>query len=100
MYVDDLISGIRALMKSDIVEPTNIGSSEYVTIAQLAEAVIIASGKNLKIKYISGPVGVASRNFSNHRIHSVGWRANFTLQQGINIHYAWVREQVEKKYGN
>ncbi|OGM92361.1 NAD-dependent dehydratase [Candidatus Wolfebacteria bacterium RIFCSPHIGHO2_01_FULL_48_22] len=99
-YVDDLISGIRALMKSDISEPTNIGSSEYVTVGKLAETVIAASEKKLKIKYVSGPVGVAARNFSNRRIYSTGWRSKFTLRKGIAIHYAWIKERVDKKYGS
>jgi nucleoside-diphosphate-sugar epimerase len=99
-YIDDLISGIRHLMKSDIDTPTNIGSPEYVEVDQLAKAVIAASGKNLKIKHVKGPVGVESRNFSNKKIESTGWKSKFTLKQGVEIHYKWVSEQAWKKYGN
>jgi GDP-D-mannose 3',5'-epimerase len=98
-YIDDLISGIRALIRSDINEPTNIGGEEYVTVDDLAKAVIKASGKKLTIKHIKGPVGVESRNFSYKRIYSTGWKSKFSLIEGIRIHYKWVREQVEKKYG-
>lgn len=98
-YVDDLLAGIRALVKSDITEPTNIGSDQYVTVDELAKTVIDVSGKNLKIKHIEGPVGVQSRNFSNERIYSTGWRPKFTLRQGIEIHYPWVAKQVQEKYG-
>lgn len=97
-YIDDLISGIRALMKSDIDQPTNIGSDEYVTVDELANAVIKASGKNLKIKHIKGPVGVQSRNFSNSRIEKTGWRPIWKLKDGIKIHYDWINIQVKKKY--
>jgi GDP-D-mannose 3',5'-epimerase len=97
-YIDDLVSGIRALMKSKITYPTNIGSENYATVEELAKAVIKASGKKLTIKYIKGPEGVKSRNFSCKRIFSTGWRPKFTLQQGINIHYLWVAAQVAKKY--
>jgi GDP-D-mannose 3', 5'-epimerase len=98
-YIDDLISGIRALVKSDIGEPTNLGSNEYVTVTELAEAVIAASGKKLKIKYIEGPIGVLSRNFSNERIYKTGWRPKWKLKDGIKVHYDWVKSQVDKKYG-
>ncbi len=98
-YIDDLINGIRALVKSNIEKPTNIGSDEYVTVDQLAQTIIGVSGKNIKIKHIKGPHSVASRNFSVKRIKSTGWRRKFSLKQGIAIHYPWVKEQVEKKYG-
>lgn len=97
-YVDDLINGIRALMKSNIKEPANLGSNEYVTVNQLAEYVIEASGKNLKIKHIDGPVGVKARNFSDKRIRSTGWKPKWKLKDAIKIHYDWVKEQVDKKY--
>ncbi|MFH1601719.1 MAG: NAD-dependent epimerase/dehydratase family protein [Candidatus Shapirobacteria bacterium] len=97
-YIDDLLFGIRALMKSSIPEPTNVGSDEYVTVNQLAKTVIEASGKNLKIKNIKGPIGVQSRNFSNKQIYSTGWRPKVSLKEGIAIHYQWVKGEVEKKY--
>ena len=98
-YVDDLIEGIRRLVESDISEPTNIGSSQRVSVAELAETVIKVSGKKLGIKYVEGAVGVHGRNFSSARINSTGWSTKFTLEEGIKIHYPWVRSQVEKKYG-
>ena len=99
-YIDDLIEGIRALVKSDIATPTNIGSPQYVTVNELAKTIIKVSGKNLKIKHIKGPVGVESRNFSNKKIYTTGWKAKYSLEEGIKIHYPWVASQVELKYGH
>lgn len=98
-YVDDLVSGIRALVKSDIDKPTNLGSAEYVTVNQLARYVIEASGKDLNIKHIKGPVGVHARNFSNSRIYKTGWRHQWKLKDAIKVHYDWIKSQVDKKYG-
>ncbi len=98
-YIDDLISAIRALVKSNISEPTNLGSDEYVTVNQLANYVIAASGKKLKIKQVKGAVGVHARNFSNSRIYKTGWRPKWKLKDGIKVHYVWVKAQVDKKYG-
>lgn len=99
-YIEDLINGIRTLMKSKIGEPVNLGSNEYVEVNKLAEYVIAASGKNLKIKHIDGPVGVTARNFSDKLIKSTGWRPKWKLKDAIKIHYNWVKEQVDKKYPN
>jgi len=97
-FVEDLVNGIRHLMKSNITEPTNIGSSQIVSVNELAQTVIKVSGKKLKIKHVEGPVGVHARHFSNKKIHSTGWRYKYKLMDGIKIHYQWVNEQVEKKY--
>jgi GDP-D-mannose 3',5'-epimerase len=98
-YIDDLIRGIRLLMKSSLQEAVNLGSPERVTIADLAKTVIKVSGKKLSIKYIDGPVGVHGRNFSLDKIYSTGWHHKYSLEQGLKIHYPWVKEQVIKKYG-
>jgi GDP-D-mannose 3', 5'-epimerase len=98
-YIDDLIAGIRALVTSDIDQPTNLGGSNYVTVDELAQTIISASGKKLTIKHVDGPVGVHARNFSNDLIRSTGWKEKYTLLEGIKIHYAWVKSQVDKKYG-
>lgn len=98
-YIDDLIAAIRALVKSNISTPTNLGSDEYVTVNELAMDVIKASGKKLKIKHIKGPVGVQSRNFSNSQIYTTVWRPKWKLVDAVKIHYDWVKSQVDKKYG-
>jgi len=93
-YVDDMVDGIRKLMDSDLEGPANIGLPEYVSVRQLVETVAEASRKRVQIKYTSGPVGVQSRNFSNEKIYSTGWRPRFSLREGIERTYPWVEKQV------
>lgn len=95
VYVDDLIDGIYVLMQSDENRPTNIGNEERITVEKLAKLCIEVSGKNLHIRYVKGPVGVQSRNFSHTRICSLGWQAKVFLKEGIGRTYLWVRAQVE-----
>jgi len=82
-------------MQSNITVPANIGSTEYVSVRELVETVIEISGKQLTIKYVAGPVGVQSRNFSNARIYSVGWRPKTSLRDGLATTYEWVKQQVQ-----
>ena len=89
-----MVAGIRELMKSDIEGPTNIGSSEYVSVAQLVSIVADVARKEIGVHYIDGPVGVQSRNFSNERIYSTGWNSSFSLRDGIEKTYPWVDQQV------
>ena len=96
-YVDDLVDGIVRLMRSDLDAPANIGSPEYVSVRELVETVIARSGKQIEIRYVPGPVGVQSRNFSNERIYSLGWKPQTTLRDGIGRTYGWIEQQVRDR---
>ncbi len=96
-YVDDMVDGIIRLTESSLVGPVNIGNAEYVSVAQLVQTVAEAAGKTIHIKYVEGPVGVQSRNFSNERIYSIGWRARYSLKEGVAHTYPWVRAQVQAR---
>ena len=93
-YVEDMVDGIVLLTRSHLEGAVNIGSPEYVNVKELVEVVAEVAGKRVDIRYIDGPVGVQSRNFSNGRIESLGWRARFSLQDGIARTYPWVEHQV------
>lgn len=93
-YVDDMVDGIVRLTRSDLDGPVNIGSPEYVSVEELVRVVEEVAGKRVDIRYIDGPVGVQSRNFSNARIESLGWRSQFSLREGIARTYPWIERQV------
>lgn len=94
-YVEDMVDGIYRLTESSLASPVNIGSPEYVSVKQLVETVADVAGKTIRIKYVKGPVGVQSRNFSNKRIYSTGWRARYSLKDGLARTYPWVHTQVQ-----
>jgi len=95
-YVADMVEGVYTLMQSDLEGAANIGSPEYVTVQELADAVVAASGKSVTPRYVPGPVGVQSRNFSHARIESLGWKAETSLWEGIGQTYRWVEGQVAR----
>ncbi len=95
-YVADMVEGIYLLMHSELEGPANIGCPQYVSVDELVHTVAEASGKKIHIKYIEGPVGVQSRNFSNARIDTTGWQAKYFLKDGIALTYPWVESQARK----
>lgn len=95
-YVSDMVDGIYLLMQSDLHGAVNIGCPQYVTVDELATTVAKISGKKISIKHVPGPVGVQSRNFSNERIYSLGWKPKVFIEEGIRHTYPWVQEQVRK----
>ena len=98
-YIDDMIDGIRRLMDSEIRVPVNIGNPEYVSVDELVGVVSLVSGKEIIVKHVPGPVGVMSRNFSNQKIYTTGWKARFPLVLGIEKTYPWIAKQVELSKG-
>jgi nucleoside-diphosphate-sugar epimerase len=95
-YVDDMVEGIYLLIHSNLEGAVNIGCPQYVTVRELVETAAQVAAKKVRIKSVEGPVGVQSRNFSNDRIYSIGWRATYDLTEGIRRTYPWIRLQVQK----
>lgn len=96
-YVDDMVDGIFRLMHSDLEEPANIGCPEYVSVDELVQITAEAAGKKININHIDGPVGVQSRNFSNERIYSIGWKSEWPLKRGMTETYRWIESQVQAR---
>jgi nucleoside-diphosphate-sugar epimerase len=94
-YVDDLIDGIILLMHSNLENGVNIGRQEYISVNELVRTVAEVAGKRVRVKHVSGPVGVKARNFKNDRICSIGWKSKISLKEGISRTYPWVKAQVE-----
>jgi GDP-D-mannose 3',5'-epimerase len=95
-YVDDCVEGIQRLVWSDCTEPLNIGSTELVTVNELAQRVIDISGKpDLTVYHVEGPQGVRGRNSDNTRIRQVlGWEPRTSLHDGLAETYRWIHKQV------
>jgi len=101
-YVGDMVEGIYTLMQSDpstssgqrLEGPVNIGCPQYVTVQELVDTVAEVAGKRIHVRWVEGPVGVQSRNFSHARIYSLGWRAKVFLKEGIGYTYPWIEAQV------
>ena len=96
IYVADLVDGVVRLTRSDLDVPVNIGTAQYVTVDELVHTVADVAAKRISIRHVDGPIGVQSRNFSNRRIESLGWRPQHSLRDGIALTYPWVENQVRE----
>jgi GDP-D-mannose 3', 5'-epimerase len=96
-YISDCIDGLLRLAESDYPEPLNIGSDRLVTIDELAEMAVAASGKKLGITHVAGPQGVRGRNADLTLCRKVlGWEPRVALEDGMARTYEWVAAQVAK----
>ncbi len=98
-YIDDCLEGIYRLMRSDHAEPLNLGQDRLVTINELADIIAKIAGIEIVKKHIPGPQGVRGRNSDNSRLRQVlGWEPQISLEEGLAHTYAWIEQQVAKKY--
>lgn len=104
MYIDDCTLGIDMIAHCDalIATPVNLGSSELVSINELASMAEAIGGVTLERQYDpDAPRGVAGRNSDNTFIRSVlGWEPSTPLRQGLETTYRWIEQQyVDRKAG-
>lgn len=96
-YIDDCVTGIYELVRSDYHEPLNLGQDRMVIINQLADMVTETVGIPITKKHISGPQGVRGRNSDNMRSRQVlDWEPGISLEEGLARTYAWVEMQVRE----
>lgn len=96
-YIDDCITGLYKLMRSDYHEPLNLGQDRMVTINQLADIIADIAGVRIIKKHIAGPQGVRGRNSDNTRLRqALGWEPEVSLEEGLAYAYAWIERQVRE----
>jgi dTDP-glucose 4,6-dehydratase len=84
-YVDDLIRGLVALVESGEHLPVNIGNPNEMSLLELAEAVIRASGSKSEIVYEALPVDdpqVRQPDITRAR-QLLGWEPEVELDDGL-----------------
>jgi GDP-D-mannose 3', 5'-epimerase len=99
-YIDDCVTGIHRLMRSDYHHPLNLGQDRMVTINELADLVANAAGIKIRRKHIDGPQGVRGRNSDNTRLREVlKWEPEISLEEGLARTYRWIEQQVRQSRG-
>jgi GDP-D-mannose 3',5'-epimerase len=96
-YIDDCVTGLYKLMRSDYPAPLNLGQDRLVSINQLVDIIAEIAGIRIVKKHIPGPQGVRGRNSDNTRLRQVlGWEPEVCLEEGLAHTYTWIEGQVEK----
>jgi GDP-D-mannose 3', 5'-epimerase len=95
-YISDCVDGLIRLMDSGHTDPINLGSSELVTVFELARMIIRIAGKELELKMNPHrPQGVRGRNSDNRRLREVlGWEPQVPLRIGLGSTYHWIYGQL------
>ena len=98
-FIDDCLEGTQRLMRSDVDEPINIGSSELVTVNELVDIVEAVAGVKLDRNYkLDAPLGVRGRNSDNTLVQErLGWEPSTSLATGMERTYRWIHDEMASR---
>jgi UDP-glucuronate decarboxylase len=86
-YVDDLINGLIAMMRSgdEVTGPINLGNPGEFTIAELADLVIKHTGRNPGVDYLPLPPDDPTRRQPDitRAKNLLGWQPTVPLEEGL-----------------
>jgi UDP-glucuronate decarboxylase len=99
-YVDDLITGLMAMMRSDeaFLGPVNLGNPHEITVRELAEHVIRATGSDSRIVHRPLPADDPLQRCPDiaQARRVLGWAPRVALEEGLARTIAYFRSMLER----
>ncbi len=97
-YVDDLLTGLTALMDSpeELTGPINLGNPTEITVSQLAETIIGLTGSRSSIEYLPLPDDdpVQRQPDITAAIRHLAWEPGTELQDGLKRTIDYFKDQL------
>ena len=96
LYVDDLAEACVFLMENyDGEEHINVGTGEEVSIRELAEKIKdIVKFEGALVFNTDKPDGTPRKLTNVDKIHSLGWKHEVSLDEGLKLAYHWFLENL------
>jgi len=100
LHADDLADACVFLMKHyNEKSPVNIGVGEDISILQLAQLIkSIVGFEGHIVLDASQPDGTPRKLLDVHKLHAMGWRHKFSLEEGIRAVYADYAGQQSEEF--
>ncbi len=86
-YVDDTVAGVLAVAASDLAGPVNVGCPEEMTVLELAQSIVSATGSRSPITFVDRPVDdpmVRRPDISLIR-RELGWQPQVNWNEGLSL---------------
>ncbi|TDE32214.1 SDR family oxidoreductase [Nonomuraea mesophila] len=95
-YVDDTVSGILAMARSDFGGPVNIGNPDELTMLELATMIKELTGSSSEIVFIDRPADdpKVRRPDTSLAAERLGWRAQVPAAEGLRRTIAWFTAEL------
>ncbi len=95
-FIRDLVRGIIAIAESDVNEPVNLGNPAEMTIREIADAIISATGSRSRIVRMPLPTDdpkVRQPDITRART-LLGWEPDVSLAEGLGVTIDYFRSRV------
>jgi dTDP-glucose 4,6-dehydratase len=95
-FVSDLIEGIYRLLNSDQNEPINIGNPNEMSIKEMAEKILQATGSKSKIAHVPLPEDdpkIRQPDITRARKY-LNWEPAVSLDEGLQSTLEYFKEQL------
>lgn len=100
-YVDDLVEGLRRLMRYDgaVSGPVNLGNPLELNVLDLAERVLAMTQSRSKIVNRPLPIDDPTRRRPDISLATalLGWKPRVSLDKGLKATIAWFAEELRER---
>jgi UDP-glucuronate decarboxylase len=96
-YISDLVTGIIAMMEQDdLMGPVNLGNPSEISISELAEKIIKATGSTAKIEHLPLPLDDPVKRCPDIGLarSKLNWQPDVSLEHGIKQTIDYFREKL------
>lgn len=99
LHVEDLAKACLNVIAADFpLGLMNVGTSQEITISDLARKVASLTGFQGEIRFDSTmPNGTPRKILDNTKINNLGWQPTVTLTEGLLRTYSWYKENIIRK---
>ena len=95
-YVDDTVSGVLAVAASALAGPVNVGCPEELTVLEIAQSIVEATGSRSPITFIDRPIDdpMLRRPDISLIQREVGWQPQVSWRDGLTSTIAALTSSV------
>ena len=95
-YVDDTVSGVLAVAASELAGPVNVGCPEELTVLEIAQSIVEATGSRSPITFIDRPIDdpMVRRPDISLIQRELGWQPQVSWRDGLNATIAALTSSV------
>jgi dTDP-glucose 4,6-dehydratase len=96
-FVEDLVDGLVALLRSEVQGPVNLGNDEELSVARLAEQVAAIAGVDVLVEHRPMPEDDPTRRRPDltRAREQLGWAPRTPLVDGLASTMAWFEQLLE-----
>jgi dTDP-glucose 4,6-dehydratase len=100
-FVADLIEGIWRAVNTDMTGPVNLGSTDEISMSELAELIRTLAGSDSSIIYAQRPTDDPEMRRPDTRLahELLGWEPRVSLREGLARTVEWMRGSMTTAMG-